>query len=214
MNTRRTGFTLVELLMVVLVILMLSAMLFRGAALVGDRVLRAKAISDIQNLQNALNEYLAEYGTYPPVQKVAYILEHRGYQPPVFRRAIIDPERPLSDTELGYDYGLVAHLWPRHQPDHAEQVIPYDEDTQRDIDAKQRWANYLSNISLAGDADPRINTDYDSVQAYSNAILTIKDPWGQEYLYRSPPPHLSYRLWSAGPDGASGMDDDISNATL
>ncbi|MCL1921041.1 MAG: prepilin-type N-terminal cleavage/methylation domain-containing protein [Kiritimatiellaeota bacterium] len=30
---------------------------------------------------------------------------------------------------------------------------------------------------------------------------TVKDGWGNEFFYYSPPPHQSYRLWSAGPDG-------------
>ena len=33
----------------------------------------------------------------------------------------------------------------------------------------------------------------------SNA--TVKDGWGREFYYYSAPPHQSYRLWSAGPNG-------------
>ncbi len=40
-----------------------------------------------------------------------------------------------------------------------------------------------------------------------------KDPWGQEYKYRIPPTKSKddYDLWSLGPDGADGTDDDIGN---
>jgi general secretion pathway protein G len=39
------------------------------------------------------------------------------------------------------------------------------------------------------------------------------DPWGNPYLYQFPGSHNtnSYDLWSAGPDGKSGTDDDIGN---
>ncbi|MGH7952451.1 MAG: type II secretion system major pseudopilin GspG [Limisphaerales bacterium] len=41
------------------------------------------------------------------------------------------------------------------------------------------------------------------------------DPWGHPYLYSFPGKHNSngYDLWSAGPDGKSGTDDDIGNWT-
>jgi general secretion pathway protein G len=40
-----------------------------------------------------------------------------------------------------------------------------------------------------------------------------QDPWGNPYLYAFPGKHNStgYDLWSAGPDGKSGDQDDIGN---
>jgi general secretion pathway protein G len=40
-----------------------------------------------------------------------------------------------------------------------------------------------------------------------------KDPWGNEYIYEYPGRHNqnSYDLYSAGPDGQAGTDDDIAN---
>ena len=39
------------------------------------------------------------------------------------------------------------------------------------------------------------------------------DPWGTEYQYKCPGQHneYDYDLWSYGPDGKSGGDDDIDN---
>ncbi len=39
------------------------------------------------------------------------------------------------------------------------------------------------------------------------------DPWQNPYLYMYPGKHnpTGYDLWSAGPDGKSGTDDDIGN---
>lgn len=41
------------------------------------------------------------------------------------------------------------------------------------------------------------------------------DPWGAPYYYAYPGSHSvdSYDLWSAGPDGVSGTEDDIGNWT-
>lgn len=40
-----------------------------------------------------------------------------------------------------------------------------------------------------------------------------KDPWGQEYKYRLPAQKSKrgYDLWSVGPDGVDGNEDDIGN---
>jgi general secretion pathway protein G len=39
------------------------------------------------------------------------------------------------------------------------------------------------------------------------------DPWGRQYNYASPGRHNSetFDVWSLGPDGADGTDDDIGN---
>jgi general secretion pathway protein G len=45
----------------------------------------------------------------------------------------------------------------------------------------------------------------------------LKDPWGNEIHYQLTQPgtpeaaQLPYRLWSSGPDGIDGTDDDIRN---
>ncbi|MEE9568500.1 MAG: type II secretion system major pseudopilin GspG [Candidatus Binatia bacterium] len=40
-----------------------------------------------------------------------------------------------------------------------------------------------------------------------------KDPWGRKYAYRSPGQHNreDYDLFSYGPDGVEGGDDDVTN---
>jgi general secretion pathway protein G len=42
-----------------------------------------------------------------------------------------------------------------------------------------------------------------------------KDPWGRDYQYSRPGQHNadSFDLWSNGPDGQPGTDDDITNWT-
>lgn len=62
-------------------------------------------------------------------------------------------------------------------------------------------------------------------QKYVLMYKTLRDGWGREFFYYSPPPYQSYQLWSAGPDGKtvppwlklSSLDakerDDAVNAT-
>lgn len=50
---------------------------------------------------------------------------------------------------------------------------------------------------------------------YINDPGALKDPWEHEYQYKCPGEHNqdSYDLWSWGPDGQDGTDDDIGNWT-
>jgi general secretion pathway protein G len=44
--------------------------------------------------------------------------------------------------------------------------------------------------------------------------LHQEDPWRNEYRYISPGQHLKeFDVWSAGPDGQDGTEDDIGNWT-
>jgi len=48
---------------------------------------------------------------------------------------------------------------------------------------------------------------------YIEAIRIKDDPWGHKYIYKCPGEKLphSFDLYSAGPDGVEGNDDDIGN---
>lgn len=48
---------------------------------------------------------------------------------------------------------------------------------------------------------------------YINNPRLIHDPWGNEYLIKSPGSHnpSGYDLWSMGPDGLNRSSDDIGN---
>jgi general secretion pathway protein G len=57
---------------------------------------------------------------------------------------------------------------------------------------------------------PKIYFARDPVQDSGPPIL---DPFGNEYQYRAPGANntASFDLWSRGPDGVEGTDDDITN---
>ena len=90
----------------------------------------------------------------------------------------------------------------------------------------------ISNLDLALDAFEvdcgRYPTSEEGLAALTQAPLNVKgwkepylkkglppDPWGNPYVYRCPGQHntSSYDLYSYGPDGQEGGDDDIDNWT-
>ena len=52
-------------------------------------------------------------------------------------------------------------------------------------------------------------------QGYINEEQLV-DPWGEPFQYRQPGEHNPYTfdIWSFGPDGVEGGDDDIANWTI
>jgi len=68
-NDNRQAFTLIEMMVVVALIGILIAGVFRLLGAAGQSNKRAKTMERLQRLENALSGFYAEYGSYPPVPR-------------------------------------------------------------------------------------------------------------------------------------------------
>ena len=68
----RRAFTLIELMVVILVIIILAGTLFRMTTLVQERMRVAATNHLLERLRYAINEFHVHYGYYPPVTFVEY----------------------------------------------------------------------------------------------------------------------------------------------
>lgn len=66
---KRSGFTIIEMLVVVIIVAILAGLVFKMIGAGGTSSDRAKARRQVEALANACEEYRAEYGRYPPVAK-------------------------------------------------------------------------------------------------------------------------------------------------
>jgi prepilin-type N-terminal cleavage/methylation domain-containing protein len=64
----KKGFTLVEMLIVVTVLVTLMAITFRLGSIGGTSADRNQTVAHLQRLENCLSGYYAAFGTYPPVK--------------------------------------------------------------------------------------------------------------------------------------------------
>ncbi len=64
----KKGFTLVELLIVVVVLVTLMTITFRITSVGDESTKRNRTINRMQRLENCLSGYYAAYGSYPPVK--------------------------------------------------------------------------------------------------------------------------------------------------
>ncbi len=179
------GFTLVELLVVIVIILLLAGMLFRVGNLMSDRSNRARATADLQALANALEEYFAVYGMYPPADNgdLRYVFPNPSMRPPLMDRDDV--------TGLRLN-GLYAYLFRRGGDDPRLEWdgSPTIEST------KDRWQHYLADVNRSSGAIGR-EFEGETDLLYSNAVRNVSSPWGgrARFQYESNPPYLSYRLW-------------------
>ena len=65
----KRGFTLIEMLIVVVILATLMGMVFRLSSIGSDSDRRTKTIVRIQRLENCLSGYYAAFGSYPPVKR-------------------------------------------------------------------------------------------------------------------------------------------------
>jgi prepilin-type N-terminal cleavage/methylation domain-containing protein len=99
LRCRRGGFTLIEMLVVVLIMALLMGLLVRHMRNADDRANRAATTKTIEQVSAVLEEFFAEYGQYPPVP----IYAGDGCQPIYFEFPMQylppDPRAPLSGTD-------------------------------------------------------------------------------------------------------------------
>ncbi|MBO2643695.1 type II secretion system major pseudopilin GspG [Shewanella algae] len=137
-NNRQKGFTLLEVMVVIVILGILASMVVPNLMGNKDKADQQKAVSDIVALENQLDMYKLDNSVYPTTEQ--------GLE------ALV--EKPSISPE------------PRNYRD----------------------GGYVKRLPM--------------------------DPWGNPYLLMSPGEHGKIDVFSSGPDGQPGTEDDIGNWNL
>ena len=137
-NNRQQGFTLLEIMVVIVILGMLAAMVVPNIMGNKEKADQQKAVSDIVSLENMLDMYKLDNSKYPTTEQ--------GLE------ALVT--KPSASPE------------PRNYRD----------------------GGYIKRLP--------------------------QDPWGNDYLMMSPGEHGKVDVFTAGPDGQAGTEDDIGNWNL
>jgi prepilin-type N-terminal cleavage/methylation domain-containing protein len=118
----RGGFTLIEMMVVIVIILILSGIVLKVATLASRQGGTSLAEAELQKLANALSAYCAEYGHYPPgtgdpAKNTQYEYECAPSQTPWFRDTWL-PQHSHTN--------LPAQFFPDIIPPAGTKSSPYD----------------------------------------------------------------------------------------
>lgn len=135
MHVKQSGFTLLEMMVVIVILGLLASLTIPSLMSNKDKADHQKVVSDITTLENALDMYKLDNGSYPTTEQGISALELKPTQSPL----------------------------PRNYRD----------------------GGYIRRLS--------------------------KDPWGNSYQLKNPGDYAHLDIYSIGPDGKSGTNDDIGN---
>lgn len=189
----RTGFTLMELLVVIGIIGILAGLVFGGVMLAKRSALKAKTMAQMQQIQAACESYRTATGMYP--------------------------EGPKSGNPLTRDWDdkfLVSPTPPLEFKAFNLNLAP----TDPTID--QQWKEVATDllIQLAGigtQLDSKLMTDawkhpirYRPARYYPFLASSTSGATIAAIDSDKPPANDSYQLWSIGPDGLDGGGEQAS----
>ncbi len=198
-----SGFTLIELMAVVTIIVILAALVVGGLGYVTEKQATSKAKVQIALISKALEDYKLDNGTYPltgnttgGTNQTASLYQALFYEGYDYNKQTSPPD-PWTKKVNGVDF-------PKSTKIYIADLDP--------TSTKQGWVDLVT-----GD-NPTIPP-----------TTTIKDPWGREYAYRTAAPQSGntpnadtqnpdFDIWSYGKDGKTNADpnhkdslDDIRN---
>lgn len=218
---RRHGFTLIEMLVVVLIVAVLIGITVKILGGAARQAAKAETINKMERLKHAIEEYYAEYGQYPPTDKFGYEYPSTNGN---FKGAVadaFDPAHGALPESTVFSFGLMSYLLPRVNEDVQGLVDSYPhifddgsewrkfnqraEDLPRALDAMRRWRPFLDgppdqiwgvhlvSNQIAGGSHGSVSLPY------TNRLITVVDGWDRSFRYVSYPPYQTYKLWSLGP---------------
>ena len=224
---KATGFTLVELIVVMAVILILAGLAIPIASLVHKKSARIRALHEIKQMGAALESYKADNGTYPDDSVTTAGNYTKGSTDNLDARQANDPTTTTAGAQFEYNGPN-----PNQSPNLAlYRALSGDRNLDGSWDAKG-----TSDSSLDLDGNPLANPPATPSPSYmpfagmlsfgsNGKVAALVDPFGYPYGYSTayqgdlasgvnPPVHgynSTYDLWSTA--GNIGLATDTQAQT-
>lgn len=221
---RRRGFTLVELIIVILILAILMGLVIYAVGAITARAKHNKTTSLIQTLENAMQAYYSDFRAYPPdgydfdvvvdgvkLKGTASLVYHLGWllpDPPGsgnYRKVELKRKVDMGDGRITI---TTAHGGKPYWPDlKTDDLTPWGE-------IKDGWANPMHYDNLEEDEAGRVQfTPQTGGGWHMSPTKYHKDPDPRVAKNRREGFNPgTYDIWSHGPDGHTKdpkVDDDI-----
>ena len=177
------GFTLVELLTVVTIIVILSGMVVGVSSFVQRKAAVEKARVQMELFNLKINEYKADAGGYLP---------------------------PTTEEDIEAKSGLIIYRMLYGDGIGADGIAGTADDGALDGEPDEGAVVYIPDLN------PNTNDQNWIDKKGSDVPVEIVDPWGNPWRFRNQKgdpdqQNPDFDLWSVGPDGKNGTEDDIRN---
>ncbi len=173
-HSTKDGFTLIEMLVVVLIIVLLAGIVFRMVGAIGKGNDIAATRATIEKVSHALEEFKAIYGKYPPVpfyqgrQPIGYEFPTRhgwGENADATAKLITDNGRGTLSEWGGsctvYTFGLASFFVPRYNGTAEQGPLAFcgvDSSAHQMKNGVPQWTQFNSRVNgKLGDSDRDLN---------------------------------------------------------
>jgi prepilin-type N-terminal cleavage/methylation domain-containing protein len=150
-SIRRSGFTLIEMLVVIVIIVILMGVVFRLSRAAIDKGVDAKETARVALFKALIEEFHAEYGIYPPVPNYSK-KDGSPWQPIDFTGPFPDSKEDLilycGDNDHIFQFGLFSFFVNRNV---AGQQTFINEIGGRELPAvREAWEAYNKPVPYGG----------------------------------------------------------------
>ena len=227
---RRSGFTLIEMLVVIVIIVILMGVVFKLSKGAMAKATYGKEMKRVAILRTLIEEYHAEYNIYPPVPVYTDSSTHKQVQPVNFIGTYPVETEPwdwykthnYSSTGNYFIFGLMSFFVDRGEycnvalgrvrtlgsdnPINVEWGNHNDKPEQGAAKIPAKDSAFVKRVTpivrQIYDGEKHVAIDPNYSEPHSLGFKThLYDSWSQEYVYISKPPHTTYLIFSKGPDG-------------
>ena len=200
-NTSLTGFTLLELLVVIVIIMFLAGITIPVVSSIQTNAKKGVASAQISQLEMALKQFESDFGVFPPDNYTTNPISIGGVS------GVSIPVDPDLDTPSKCLVFFLGSKFIFTATGFTATYGPY-------IEYKRSQTDEVTGVNFT-DTDTYITIE--GINGTTN-IYQYKDPFGSYYSYDSSSPAnntASFDIYSFGPDktddSGSPTSDDITN---
>lgn len=149
------GFTMIEVLVVITMLGILSAILMPKVAKQMDKPKKSRAVVEIKTMKNAMDAYYAEKNGYPTGSEIVTVMQNEGVLGDKFGKGALDPwKNPYYITSTATTYTIWSE-GPNNIDSNKDDIYTTESMTEIYVDGEKH--DITDAVDSEGDGDTNVN---------------------------------------------------------